>query len=499
MLKTWDIFDTLIARRCVAPHLIFQIIEQKFNIGGFAQARIMAESRVRSRTLNYNFDDIYNEFQKIVTNVDSNLCQQLKKIECNTEIEQAIPITENILQVKAGDILISDMYLPEEIIRKMLLKCGLIAPVEICLTSNGKYTGKIWKQIADQNEFVFHVGDNEIVDIKNSRDAGFDSALTITSRPNIVENYLFQKDFWFASYLREIRLKNPYQEETKRRYWELFTLNIGILIILVQLIDAVQKKCGFEYLGFCGRDTYYMWLLYQKFKEDKNEALIPCDYLHYSRKLIHTSQKEMSKYCSSKITGKKSLLIDLIGSGTHLNKLREITKLNCAILMCFRDAQEDIGKRYKIFPPKNWTLVNTLQDKISNPNLNLCFLNYNASEFDLNRSQENFNKANHNSPIKLSCVKIGKKNIPNVIFNEINDIENQDVFEKCIREVLNSHINWLSNINGGGYKILEHYEEIFEIYLKPLLTFFTASVNSSLKFQRESIREAVDIQTTLKK
>lgn len=114
MLKTWDIFDTLIARRGIFPQGVFQIVEQIIKADGFVQTRMVAEKNV-SLQANYVLDDIYNEFQKL-TGLTKNICDAFRKLECDVELEQCIPITENLRQVKAGDILISDMYLPEELI-----------------------------------------------------------------------------------------------------------------------------------------------------------------------------------------------------------------------------------------------------------------------------------------------------------------------------------------------------------------------------------------------
>lgn len=430
MLKTWDIFDTLIARRCIHPHAVFQIIEQVTGLNGFAQARILAEGVAAQRVQNYKLDDIYAEFNQI-SGLNEDACNILKNIECETEIEQAIPITENILQVKAGDVLISDMYLPEEILRKMLLKCGLIVPVEIVVTSGGKSSGRIWRQLAEQNQFVFHIGDNETSDIKNPRDVGFDSAITILSRPNIVEQFFLQQDFEFAAYLREIRLRNPYQEEIKQLYWQFSTLNIGILIILVQLIDDLQKKCGFEYLGFCGRDTYYMWLLYKRFKEDMNESPTPSDYLQYSRKLVFNSTNNLAEYFSDRIQNRKALMIDLVGSGLGLDKLRDHMGTNFSILMCNCYNTKNIG---------NWTALDTMPE-VSADDKNFYFTNFGHTVDAL----EFLNRATHNTPIKLQNVRIGEKVIPEVIFSEVNDTENLDVLENCLAEVLKTPIKW-----GGG-------------------------------------------------
>ena len=487
MLKTWDIFDTLIARRCILPHSVFQMMEQITKFSGLMQARIIAEQQLARRGVNYNIDDIYLELEKI-SGLNKEVCNILKGIECQMEIEQAIPITENIVQVKAGDILISDMYLPEEIIRKMLENCGLLVPVEIVITSGGKASGRVWRQLAAQNQFVFHIGDNEINDIKNSRDAGFDSALTILSNPNIAEQFLAQKDFNFAAYLREIRLRNPYKEEIKRKYWEFFTLNVGILIILVQLIDDLQKKCGFEYLGFCGRDTYYLRLLYERFKEDKDETPTPNDYLYYSRKLIHTSEDEMAKYFSAKIAGRKALMIDVIGTGTHLNRLRKNGNLDYSILICLHDEKNQINNDGWL-SLENWTPATNIPENIAETldtkNMSLYFMGYEYIYFKINDALEHFNRANHNTPIKLNNLEIGNSIVPNVIFSEVSDTEQEDVFKKCFNEILNSKIAWKEKI-----KLDE---------LKQLLTIFKDSVNPILLNQRHSINEIIDLKTTLKK
>jgi len=321
MLRTWDIFDTLIARRCIFPKEIFRIVEQTSNVGNFAQTRIAAEQNVLARGKNCTLDLIYEELQRI-TNAPKDFCDALKKLECDVEVDQSIPITENIRQVKAGDVLISDMYLPEEIIRRMLVKAGLIAPVEIYISSGGKFSGRVWRQLAAQKLNVFHSGDNEYSDLINPRNAKLDAMLDVRARLNFAEQFILQHDAAFAAYLREIRLRNPFAEEIKRLYWEYFTLNIGILILIVRHLDALQKNRGFEYLGFCGRDAHYLRLLYEKFKRDCDETPVPNDYLFYSRSVLKNSREDMEKYFRAKIKNRKALLLDMFGTGSNLHKFR---------------------------------------------------------------------------------------------------------------------------------------------------------------------------------
>ena len=461
MIKTWDIFDTLIARRCIFPKNIFQIVEQITKIEGFAQVRTLAESNASKRG-NYNLDDIYEEFQELL-DAPKTLCDDLKDLECDIEFEQSIPITENIRQVKSGDVLISDMYLPENFIRQLLNKAGLLVPVEILITSGGKSSGRIWQQFSEQNEFVFHTGDNMNGDIKNTRLAGFESTISISSNPNSVEQYLLQKDFDFGAYLREIRLRNPFPEEIKRLYWQLFTLNIGILILLVQQLDELQKKYGFEYLGFCGRDAYYLRLLYEKYKLERGEAPTPNDYLHYSRKLVRYCGDEMAKYFSDKINNHKALMIDLIGSGTHLNYLREKFNFNYSILICCHNGKES-GKIYfnDVERPKDW--LEWLQGETSTKanKLNYCILNFKSpSYFFPNPFIEPLNRATHNSPIRLKTLQVGEKILPKVTFSEINDIEYPDVFESCFREALN--LNLVSPVQNSHDSVKELLWSLFKV------------------------------------
>ena len=440
MLRTWDIFDTLIARRCISPQAVFQIVEQVSKINGFVKARIAAE-KVASSQGSYWLDDIYAEFQKL-TGASQNICDNLKKLECDVELNQCIPITENLRKVKSGDILLSDMYLPENFIRKMLSKAGLQVPVEIVVTTAGKSSGRIWQQLAAQKKFLFHTGDNFNSDVKNSRLFGFESMLTILSNSTGVEQYLLQKDSNFGAYLREIRLRNPFSEEIKRIYWQLFTINIGLLILFVAQLDAIQKKCGFEYLGFCGRDTHWLRLLYEKYKSDLGEKPTPNDYLYYSRKLVRNSGEDLAEYFSAKIDGRKALMIDMVGSGTNLNYLREKFKLDYSLLICCYNGK-GTGKNY--FPdvelPKNWIVYPNTQPPADKDKLNMCFLDFKSpKKFFPNVSIENLNRAPHNSPVRLKTFKIDGKILPEVVLSETNDAENFDVLESCFKEVMDSKL-----------------------------------------------------------
>lgn len=460
-MRSWDIFDTLIARRCIFPHNVFRIMEQVTKIEGFTNLRTHAESIAAQTVNNYRFNDIYNSMMKIA-NLTLEMIERLKKLEIDVELDQAIPIKENLNQVKSGDVLISDMYLPDEVIQKLLDKVGLTVPVELLITSGGKARGGVFNQFKKQGVYLFHTGDNEVADVQNPKFFGFDSAHTTLSSLNEIESQLLNIDFEFTAYLREMRLKNPFTnaERMKKRYWTMFVINVAILTIFIQLIDKLQKEQGFEYLGFCGRDTYYMYQLYKKFKSDKNEPLPPCDYLYYSRKLVNDCGEDMKKYVSSRIKNRKALLIDIFGSGAHLTKLKRLLKENVSVMICSWEGRERALEAAQVDVTEDWSNIRYDSTK------NNFYIIHNANEkFGMSYKNEEFNRATHNSPIKIKTIKVANKIIPEITFNEVNDTENADVLIQCMNEILNSNIKWsnIDDINRVSFE-LEMLSKIFHWY-----------------------------------
>ena len=113
-VNSFDIFDTLLARTVKNPTDIFDIIEKKFPYNNFKNIRLQAQ-RQSTNTI----DSIYNEFKKI-TNVSDEIVNSIREFELITEMENTIPIFNNIVKIKDGDIFVSDMYLSFVIIIQLL-------------------------------------------------------------------------------------------------------------------------------------------------------------------------------------------------------------------------------------------------------------------------------------------------------------------------------------------------------------------------------------------
>ena len=448
MMRTWDIFDTLIARRCILPQRVFEIVEEKSGVKGFAQLRAKAGSSSLEAT-----------YKKLIgiSEIDEATAERLKQMEIDEEIEQAIPIVENLRRVQSGDVLISDMYLPEEIIRRMLDKIGLLVPVEILITHGGKASGRIWKQLAAQNVYLCHTGDNQTADVKNPRVFGFDSVYTGISAPNEGEKAILEKDAAFGEYLRAIRLRNPFVEQIKRHYWTLATANIGVLLYFVKLLDALQKKYHFEYLGFCGRDTYYLHKLYMRLSDRSD---VWTDYLYDSRRLLSESPDDIQKYFRYKIGDRKALLIDLLGTGMHINKIRAISGLKFSLMILNRLSFKTAASIYKSdeYIPKDWI---TLNDEYRDGDE----LNFHAPGCGITgQSTEVLNRATHNSPIKMKSLEIDGKIIPEIIFSGLDDTEETDVLYACLKQILRSDIQFPDVNWNDRTKALESFAPVREYF-----------------------------------
>ena len=114
------------------------------------------------------FDDIYIKFQSL-THIDNYKLNNIKEIEIITEINNIMPIMSNINKVKDGDILVSDMYLSKNDIKRLLNSAGFNKNVIIYVTPGGKSSGTIWKKLLDVYNINSHTGDNEHSDINMAK------------------------------------------------------------------------------------------------------------------------------------------------------------------------------------------------------------------------------------------------------------------------------------------------------------------------------------------
>lgn len=194
-IVSFDVYDTLIHRIYKEPCDVFREVERKLKYlqcmeEGFYEKRCRAEQMARTNTEKeeITLDDIYQFYE---TCLDKEL---LKKLEIETELEciYADKRLKNIFKILKNlnkkILIISDMYLPIEVMEAILKKAGYIGYETIYLSSEillTKKTGHLFRFALNEmngQQFI-HIGDRFNTDYRNAKKNGLESIWYV--EPNI--------------------------------------------------------------------------------------------------------------------------------------------------------------------------------------------------------------------------------------------------------------------------------------------------------------------------
>ena len=141
----FDIYDTLIKRNIKKPTDVFDLIEQEYNknfeisIKNFKQLRINAEKDARKNCVDeeITIDYIYDNLKAFGTNEKKELMNLEIKIEKKIAMKNnaIYPIYKKCLDLHKKIFVISDMYLPLEVIKEILYSAGYTKFDKIYLSS----------------------------------------------------------------------------------------------------------------------------------------------------------------------------------------------------------------------------------------------------------------------------------------------------------------------------------------------------------------------------
>lgn len=316
-LYSFDIFDTLITRKVATPKGIFvlmkDIINQSLQFAdlpndvktNFFNYRTNSEFYLRQINNQWNngkdisLDMIYNHIQHtyFLTNEQT---QAIKELEIQLELDNIIPIKENIEKLKVllekgkRVVLISDMYLPEYIIKEMLLKCDpVLCQVKLYLSSTlgfMKTKQALFHYVKEQENVEFrewtHMGDNKFADFFCARKLGIKAVLYPYVKFKEYEKSLLvansQNSFVQISLgcAKNIRL-NKFTNDEKAQLGASLAGPI-LFPYIYWLLDQAQKR-GIERLYFIARDGYILKLIADLIIKENNLP-IKTKYIYGSRK-----------------------------------------------------------------------------------------------------------------------------------------------------------------------------------------------------------------------
>ncbi len=278
---SFDIFDTLLIRPYAKPVDMFKHMEKIFSTLDFSKEREFAEFRARKAgiTNEISFNDIYDCI------LDEYTYLKEKELDFERKCLRANPVIERLynLAIEAGKrvIAVSDMYLPEDFLREVLVKNGYEKVEKIYVSSEYKVDKnskllyeKVIEDLKIKPEKFLHVGDNLTCDFYRPKECGM-NALFI---PKIIEN----RNVWSkraekisgadADILRAMfAYKNV--KYSSDNYWNEIGYYLGgpLAVGYIEKIRQVSKRNGIESLLFVSRDGYILQRVYNILEDNSLE------------------------------------------------------------------------------------------------------------------------------------------------------------------------------------------------------------------------------------
>lgn len=183
---SFDIFDTLIERDCLLPSDVFPRVAKELGLSmsarQFRKARMEAERQARKNSPSgeVSLSDIYSLLAPQVgigsqDGADAEIKEELKACRVKESVK---PLFDWALENKRV-VLVTDMYLPSEVLNAMLTKCGYPDGLPILNSSEhgvDKVSGRLFEEMAKHLNLptskIVHVGDTRSADIEGAHKAG---------------------------------------------------------------------------------------------------------------------------------------------------------------------------------------------------------------------------------------------------------------------------------------------------------------------------------------
>jgi hypothetical protein len=320
-VRSFDLFDTLVARRCVEPHAVFHEVERRAAHPGFAAQRIAAEATLYGSP--YTLDDIYRRLARD-TGVGGTAVGWLRDMELAVEREMLFPIAQHCAAFTAGDVVVSDMYLPEAFLQELVSGTCRLAASRLFASAEGKRSGTIWPIVRRTCTPLEHVGDNEVTDVRSARSAGIPARLTVVAGRTTIEADLAASGYApLSNLIREARLRSWSSDAAERHVQRLqMQANFPLLFVATLQLVALAAQHGWRRILFSGRDCFLWAELYR--------ALAPLlgtvpsgSYFHSSRIVRSYPSADYIAYVASLCGGEPSVMVDVCGTGWSLNRLAE--------------------------------------------------------------------------------------------------------------------------------------------------------------------------------
>ncbi len=242
---SFDIFDTLIKRNTNRPEDVFKLLEDRYN-RQFKESKPISKLRIESEI--YANEETYNEevtldeiYESFLTEFTEDRVAWLKENEIELELllcqmnYDIFPAYDWCISNNIKVLITSDMYLPLEVILKLLHKSGYKGWNKIYLSSEEKIrksTGNLFKKIL-HDEMIDPI---EMIHIGDALQGDYIAPKKIGIKAVLIENQKKGNEY----YNRKI-----FNRENKKLKYE-----YGILNAFLQN-NCTRQKDFYRTLGYC--------------------------------------------------------------------------------------------------------------------------------------------------------------------------------------------------------------------------------------------------------
>jgi len=311
---SFDIFDTLVSRRIYRPKDLFSLMQSKiatmdsaliygYLIDNFSELRIQAESDARERKVRLFggepeilIKDIYAEISQKCPDVSPEFIEELIKleIECEKSVlykcNKGFELFTNAKKAEALVLLISDMYLPSNTLREILISCGYdIEGIKIFSSGEetlSKHTGSLYDHVKEKlninNNNWIHIGDNKHADISNAEMRGISTLYADWSEYSHERSYHWKsKDVIGESLYKSVNLKQASYHYDNNPLSEIGFKVFGPLLLgYISWLATQLKNNKIDKALFLARDAHLIHKIYSTYFT-KNS--VESEYIYLSR------------------------------------------------------------------------------------------------------------------------------------------------------------------------------------------------------------------------
>lgn len=334
---SFDIFDTLIMRYVYRPDDIFLLLNKKFeeiystNIS-FDKLRINAERECRRKFGESNpewqdvtISEIYEcmaDYYSIPSEITKIMEEEEKKLEIqfSRRRKSAMELFDVAIKSDKEVILVSDMYLDENTIIKILDKAGYKGYKKIYLSSslrltkaNGDLFKAVIKDLGADGKDIIHIGDTWVNDIVRPKKFGIET-IFMPKATEVFENKIngvvtnlcskigqavsgiicdsskFMEGLGYrtmSALVAGYYFDNPYRSFNDESDFNIDPYFIGYYALGMHLLGLskwiAENSQGYDKIFFMARDGYIPMKAYNILKNADNPE---AEYIYTSRKLL---------------------------------------------------------------------------------------------------------------------------------------------------------------------------------------------------------------------